>query len=92
MTDTKPPTPPIPEPPKEQAPTPAAPPKLFQVTFKCDGCGQLGEARIQRSGTILRPKDWFDRMDEKGYQIACSRECVASVAAATGRPAAILPV
>ena len=91
MTETKTPDvkPTPPEPPKEQTPAPS---KLFQVTFKCDGCDKLGEARIQRSGTILRPKDWFERMDEKGYQIACSRECVASVAAATGRSAAILPV
>jgi len=94
MTETKPPvppTPPTPEPPKvEETSTPT--PIDFQVTFKCDGCGKKESARIQRSGTILRPANWFDRMDDKGYQIACSRECIIEVAKKTGRTSVVLPV
>lgn len=62
------------------------------VEFICDGCGKRQAVAGTRSGDFLKPRDWFQRTDDDGTQIACSRECIEKVANATGKTAVVLPI
>jgi len=59
----------------------------------CDGCG----ARAPMShypGAMgwHKPHDWYERTDKDGTQMACSRECIAIVAAKSGKTDVVLPL
>lgn len=59
--------------------------------FICDGCGKR-ERVPHWPGGWFKPKDWFERSDDDGSQVACSRECIDKIAAATGKTNVILPL
>lgn len=58
---------------------------------KCDGCGkeaQMEEATHQ----FFKPRHWYQRSDDGGIQVACSRQCIEHVAAESGKTRLVLPV
>lgn len=59
--------------------------------FICDGCGKREEAGYSLHGRWFKPTNWFTRGDSDGAQVACSRECIEKVAAATGKTALVVP-
>lgn len=58
--------------------------------FICDGCGKRREADTGRFGYLI-PRGWFQRQDEDGIQIACSRECIEMIAKKTRKTNCVLP-
>lgn len=58
---------------------------------KCDGCGKTA-SMLEAHGNFIKPSDWFQRSDEEGIQLACSRDCIKEVARKTGKTDAMLPV
>lgn len=62
----------------------------MSVEFICDGCGKRASG-TNRFGSHFKPSDWYERGDDDGSQLACSRECVKRIAAKTGKPDTVLP-
>lgn len=60
------------------------------MTATCDGCGRQDAARMAKD-EWLKPEGWYQRSDEDGIQIACSRKCIEDVAKKTGKTNAGLP-
>jgi hypothetical protein len=61
------------------------------VKFICDGCGK--ETIVGKyPGGWFKPNSWYERSDKDGAQIACSRECIESIAAKSGKTSVVLPV
>lgn len=58
--------------------------------FICDGCGK--EAEVKYLNGWWKPSNWFQRSDDEGAQIACSRECIDKVAERTGKTGLVLPI
>lgn len=65
--------------------------KKIGVIFVCDGCGNQ-EAGIYVGHNWHKPALWFERADEDGAQIACSRECIDKISKKTGKTSVVLPV
>lgn len=61
------------------------------VRFICDGCGKEAEG-LCINGDWCKPSSWYQRSDKDGGQLACSRECIESVAKKTGKTGLVLPV
>ncbi len=40
----------------------------------------------------FKPSSWFERGDKDGAQTACSRECIETIAAKTGKTGVVLPI
>lgn len=59
--------------------------------FICDGCGKR-ETADHNGRNFLKPRDWYQRSDKDGIQVACSRECVEKVAEKSGKTGIVLPV
>ena len=59
--------------------------------FVCDGCGkeEAGEFVAQ---SWIKPRDWYQRSDGDGSQVACSRQCIDTVASKTGKTRVVLPI
>ncbi len=57
----------------------------------CDGCGKPEKAR-QAGDEWMKPYDWYQRSDEDGIQIACSRYCIGVVAEKSGKMGAVWPI
>lgn len=58
--------------------------------FICDGCGK--RQRVGRfPGGWFSPNSWFERSDDDGGQVACSRECIEKVAKETGKTGVVAP-
>jgi hypothetical protein len=64
----------------------------WQVTFRCDGCGLLGQGHHNRMGDWFKPSHWYQRGDEEGVQLACSRRCIDLIAQKSGKTSVVLPV
>lgn len=62
------------------------------VKFVCDGCGKEAAGSFNRLGSSFKPDSWFSRSDDDGTQMACSRECIDKIAAATGKTGVVLPI
>lgn len=62
------------------------------VEFICDGCGKRQTAMVTERGDFFKPHAWYQRTDEDGTQVACSRECIEKVAQDTGKTNLVLPV
>jgi hypothetical protein len=62
------------------------------VEFICDGCGKRSLGCATRSGDWLKPPDWYQRTDDDGTQVACSRRCIDIIAEKTGKTNVVLPV
>lgn len=60
--------------------------------YICDGCGKREPAQVSLRGEYIKPRDWFSRRDGDGTQVACSRECIEQVAAATGKTGLVAPI
>lgn len=60
------------------------------VLFICDGCGK-SEAGLYSNRCWHKPKHWYQRADDDGAQIACSRECIETIAEVTGKTDVVLP-
>ena len=57
----------------------------------CDGCGK--QAPMFHAGQSWhKPRAWYQRSDEDGAQLACSRECIDIVAAKSGKTRVVLPI
>lgn len=63
-----------------------------QCTFRCDGCGQTEAGFANRRGNWFKPSHWFQRTDDDGTQIACSRACIDKIAANSGKTSVVLPI
>lgn len=62
----------------------------MSVEYICDGCGKREPAANMPHG-FFKPARWFERGDEHGTQVACSRECIAKIAQKTGKTAVVAP-
>lgn len=60
--------------------------------FICDGCGKEAPGYYAPSHMWCKPSEWFERSDGDGPQTVCSRACIETVAAKTGKTAAVLPI
>ncbi len=49
----------------------------------CDGCGKRAPMWAGRFGDWHKPQEWYQRSDEDGTQMACSRQCIEKVASKT---------
>lgn len=61
------------------------------VKFICDGCGEEAPGSNYH-GQWFKPNSWFERSDEDGAQLACSRECIETIAAKSGKTSIVLPI
>lgn len=59
--------------------------------FICDGCGLEMPATYGPDGRAYKPDAWYQRSDQEGPQHACSRDCIAKVAATTGKTGLVAP-
>jgi hypothetical protein len=59
-------------------------------TFICDGCGNEA-AGFWNGRNWFKPELWFERGDDDGPQLACSRTCIEKIAAKSGKTAVVLP-
>lgn len=59
--------------------------------YICDGCGKRIPA-THNNRDYFKPDSWFQRSDEDGIQVACSRECIKKIAEKTGKTSIVLPV
>lgn len=57
----------------------------------CDGCGKQ-EPMFHSGQSWHKPPQWFQRSDKDGVQLACSRDCIDTVAAKSGKTRAVLPI
>ena len=60
--------------------------------YICDGCGKEEMAIQSPYGDFFKPKDWFQRSDKEGIQVACCRNCIDKVAENSGKTRVILPI
>ncbi len=61
------------------------------MTCVCDGCGKK-EPAIDQKGSFVKPRDWYQRSDDDGTQIACSMDCVQLVADKSKKTGVVLPI
>lgn len=59
--------------------------------FICDGCGKRCQVPHYPGGWF-KPTNWYERSDDDGAQVACSRECIEKVAKESGKTDVVLPV
>lgn len=59
--------------------------------YTCDGCGKE-EPAIEMPHGFFKPHDWYQRKDEDGQQVACSRSCIEKIAAKSGKTGLVAPV
>jgi hypothetical protein len=59
--------------------------------YTCDGCGKKAPAIIGGDREFHKPEKWYERADEDGIQVACSRECIKKIAEKTGKTVCIFP-
>lgn len=64
---------------------------MAKVVFYCDGCGRFEDGYFMH-GNTYKPADWFQRSDEDGTQIACSRYCIKVAAEKSGKTAIAIPL
>ncbi len=63
------------------------------MTAFCDNCGESAKAvHAKESSVYLKPRDWWERTDEDGTQLVCSRKCRAELSRKTGKSDVALPV
>jgi hypothetical protein len=63
-----------------------------QCLFRCDGCGKQEAGSSNRHGYWFKPHEWFQRTDDEGTQLACSRKCIDAIAEASGKTSVVLPI
>lgn len=61
------------------------------VEYICDGCGKR-EPATNNGRNWFKPSAWYQRSDDEGPQVACSRECIDAIAEKTGKTSVVLPV
>jgi len=59
--------------------------------YICDGCGKEKPADENWNG-YHKPRQWYERSDDDGVQVACSRECIKVAAEKAGVHSLVLPV
>lgn len=59
--------------------------------FICDVCGKRANACVGRLD-FHKPHSWYNRKDEDGIQVACSRECIDIIAKNSGKTNIVLPI
>lgn len=60
--------------------------------YICDGCEKEAPGQPGRDGNFHKPDAWFQRSDEDGIQVACSRECIDTIAKKSGKTGVVLPI
>ena len=68
---------------------------MARVIFICDGCGKQEDGVFGSMCEAHKPPDWYARRDGDGareVQIACSRRCIDTVAAQSGKTRVVLPI
>lgn len=63
-----------------------------QCTFRCDGCGRTEPGYANRGGSWFTPSHWYQRTDDDGTQIACSRACIELIATQSSKTGVVVPV
>lgn len=56
----------------------------------CNGCGKQAKMIEGENCHYHKPHSWFERSDEDGILVACSRECVAKISKETGKTGMIM--
>ena len=62
------------------------------VIYECDGCGKQVAGSFNARGDAYKPHVWFQRSDDDGTQLACSRECIKKTAEKSGKTSVVLPI
>lgn len=57
----------------------------------CDGCGKRAKMEEGKDGNYHKPRQWYQRSDDDGIQVACCRECIEKVAEKSGKSSLVLP-
>lgn len=65
---------------------------MARVIFVCDGCGCQEDGGFNRMGAAFKPGQWYQRSDDDGTQLACSRSCLKIVSEKSGKTSVVLPV
>lgn len=58
----------------------------------CDGCGERRLGIAGRDGRWHKPSSWFERSDDDGIQVACSRQCIDKIADESGKSNLVMPI
>ena len=66
-------------------------PTGIQCIFICDGCGKRGVG-TSGSSSWHTPRSWFERGDDDGIQVACSRACIEKVAKESGKTDVVIQI
>lgn len=66
----------------------------MSATIKCDGCGKEEPMVRYPNGSRgwFKPESWYQREDEDGVQVACSRECIKKIADKSGKTEVVIPL
>ena len=66
----------------------------MSAKYICDGCGKEEPASYYGNGSreVTKPHDWYQRCDSKGYQVACSRDCIETAARKFNVHSIVLPI
>lgn len=66
---------------------------MAKVIWTCDGCGKEAPGIFGAHGCEShKPTSWYARRDDDGVQVACSRECIDHISAASGKTNLVLPI
>lgn len=63
----------------------------MSAIVRCDGCG-VEAPMLEAHGNYFKPPSWFQRSDEDGIQVACTRNCIDKIAEKSGKTSVVLPV
>lgn len=61
------------------------------IKYICDGCKREQDAVKLKDGRLVKPFNWFERVDQDGEQHACCRDCISKIAKSTGKTEIVLP-
>ena len=62
-------------------------------TFRCQGCGKTAPGVWRDPGWgWCKPAVWFQRSDDDGPQVVCSRACIERVSEKSGKAGLVLPI
>lgn len=63
-----------------------------KVEFICGGCGKREAGYFDRMGNAHKPHVWYQRSDDDGTQMACSRSCIDTIASVSSKTSCVIPI
>lgn len=62
-------------------------------TLRCMGCGKEAVGQFyEHSQAWHKPRDWYQRSDKNGVELACSRKCIDAISSKSGSSPLVLPI